>query len=142
MEAPGLKLPELKFSWLLYGAAAGALIYVAYQVYTYGAPAASAAGKVIDAVNPANPNNVVNAGVTSLGQSISGDANWSLGTWLAGIFDPASRQAAAIAAAATAKPGAAATPPNGGPGGTGGAPGGPAPSVLYTPDAFLWMGGA
>lgn len=43
---------------------------------------ADAAAAVAPYVNPADSNNIINQGVGAIGGAISGDENWSLGTWL------------------------------------------------------------
>lgn len=35
-----------------------------------------------NAVNPVNPDNIFNSGVNAIGSSISGDSEWTLGTWI------------------------------------------------------------
>lgn len=36
----------------------------------------------IAAINPADQDNVINRGLTSIGRSISGDSTWTLGGWI------------------------------------------------------------
>lgn len=78
------------------------------------APAAAeavreAASQVGTAVNPADPGNVVNRAVTSAGQAATGDASWTLGGWLAEVFDPRVRAANDMLSAPL--PGAGGPPP-------------------------------
>lgn len=46
------------------------------------------AGEAADLVNPTSQNNLAYSGVNSLGQAISGDDHWSLGTWLYEVMNP------------------------------------------------------
>lgn len=48
-----------------------------------GQAAASAAGAVVTAVNPADSGNLVNRGVSAIGQAATGDSSWTLGGALA-----------------------------------------------------------
>lgn len=65
---------------------------VAWKLYSTGRDLANGAGEVLDAagdvltheLNPASADNVVNQGVTAIGQSITGKADWTLG---GAIFD-------------------------------------------------------
>lgn len=51
--------------------------YLGWKIY--GAKEAVAAG--LDKVNPASANNFVNQGVEKVGQTLTGDSNWTLGGW-------------------------------------------------------------
>jgi hypothetical protein len=41
----------------------------------------SKAGEALDAVNPVNPNNVIYGGVNAVGGALSGNDDFSLGSW-------------------------------------------------------------
>lgn len=54
--------------------------FVAYRVVRAGGAVAETVGQVITHdLNPASSDNVVNQALLAIGQSISGDPNWSLG---------------------------------------------------------------
>lgn len=57
---------------------AGVALAVLY-IYTDAKRAAVAVGT---AVNPVNPNNVINQGVNGIGAAVTGSDDWSLGTQL------------------------------------------------------------
>lgn len=73
---------------------AGVLYVVARQL---GGVIGAAAGAVGSAVNPADPRNLANRAVSSIGRSATGDPNWTLGgaifDWLHGTYDPNARSA-------------------------------------------------
>jgi hypothetical protein len=48
--------------------------FIGYTLYT-------SKEKIVNAVNPASPDNLVNTAVESVGQSLTGDPNWTLGGW-------------------------------------------------------------
>lgn len=48
--------------------------FLGYKLYT-------SKEKIVEAVNPLNSNNIVNSAVESVGQSLTGDPNWTLGGW-------------------------------------------------------------
>lgn len=71
--------------WVKLALGAGAVAAVAYIVYRVKSAAAGlgdAAQTVGAAINPANPGNIVNQGVSAVGAAISGNSDWSLGTWI------------------------------------------------------------
>lgn len=41
-----------------------------------------------NSINPASPDNVINQGVERIGQDITGNPDWSLGTWLYDVLHP------------------------------------------------------
>lgn len=66
----------------------GGAIAVAYTVYKTG-QAVDAVGEVVAKdLNPANKNNIINKGVSSLGATISGNDNWTLGGWVYDVTHP------------------------------------------------------
>lgn len=67
-----------------------------------GEGAARTAGKVLEAVNPANPNNIAAAAVNGLVQTVTGEKDVTLGGKLAEWFNPAVRAADRAIAAAVA----------------------------------------
>jgi|SRR5882672_3198017 len=75
---------------------------VLYKLAKSGVAAADTVKKsvteVVNAINPANPDNIVNRQLTQVVQTLTGGPD-TLGTWLAGKLDPASRQAERDAAA-------------------------------------------
>jgi len=58
--------------WYAYSKVSGVTVKAARQVAD-----AAAVG-----LNPANQDNIVNRGVSSVGSAISGNANWNLGSWI------------------------------------------------------------
>jgi hypothetical protein len=54
--------------------------------------AVDVASAAVDAVNPTNPNNIFASGVNAAVQVATGGPD-TLGTWLAGVFDPTTRRA-------------------------------------------------
>lgn len=64
------------------GIGAGLLVIAYVLLKKTGGAAAAVAEKVGAAVNPANPDNIVNQGVTSVGKAVTGNDNWTLGGWL------------------------------------------------------------
>lgn len=48
--------------------------------------------QVAQKVNPVNPSNVVNSGVTAVGTAVTGDQSWSLGGWVYDVFHPGEYQ--------------------------------------------------
>lgn len=66
--------------------------YVGWRAWR-AAPAAidaarGAAAQAADWVNPASSGNVVHGAVSSAGAAVTGQADWTLGTWLAEVFSP------------------------------------------------------
>lgn len=95
-----MKLQGIDFRGLAMLAAVAGVAYVAYRV-TKAAPAAvdavkQAATDAVQLVNPADSGNVVNRGVSAVGAAVSGDSTWSLGGWLAELFDPGTKAANAM----------------------------------------------
>lgn len=80
------------FTGLAYLAVIAGTAWIGYQVYRSLPSVKKAVTGAVDAVNPANQNNVVNRGVTAIVQAATGTPN-TLGTWLAEKFDPTTRAA-------------------------------------------------
>ena len=59
--------------------ALGAVVYAVFKIKGAGTEAAKAVGT---AVNPADPQNIVNRGVTAIGTAVTGDSGWTLGGWI------------------------------------------------------------
>lgn len=70
---------------IVYVLAAGLGLYVAYSVF---ARVKAGAGTVLDAVNPASPNNVVAKAADKLVQVITGDPTASVGSKLYDVLNP------------------------------------------------------
>ena len=68
--------------------------------------AAEVADAVIVSVNPANPGNIINRGVSAAGSAITGQASWSLGAAAWEFFNPGAvaREKAAIGITTSAPP--------------------------------------
>lgn len=60
-----------------------------YAVYASKSAIVNGAKAVGTAINPADPKNLANEAVTSVGKKITGDSNWSLGTWFYDVTHPA-----------------------------------------------------
>jgi hypothetical protein len=91
---------DLLIELALGAAALGGLAYVAWRIKAAADDAGSAvsdavdqaaevakhtATVVVEAVNPADPQNIVNRGATAVAAAVTGkpnDGTWSLGTWL------------------------------------------------------------
>jgi hypothetical protein len=73
----------------------GVVAYIAHRVIKGGAALGEAVGEGVALVNPADDRNIVNRGVTAAVSAATG-RDETLGGWLAGIFNPASRQAERI----------------------------------------------
>lgn len=56
--------------------------YLQSKLSNGGRILADAAGTVAPYINPADPNNIMYSGIGAVGTVISGDYDWSLGTWL------------------------------------------------------------
>ena len=70
---------------ILAGAALVAAVYIAKKTGQLAGAAAKAVGAAVD---PTNPGNVVNEGVSKVGSVLTGDAEFSLGAWLYNITHP------------------------------------------------------
>lgn len=100
---------------VLYLVAIGAGVYVAYALISgvrsaagiAGSAAQAVADKVgaaVNAINPANPDNIFASGVNSIVQTATGDQHTTLGTWLYGKLNPSplgTTPTAALAGAGT-----------------------------------------
>ncbi len=69
------------------GIGAGLIVIAYVLLKRTGGVAAQVAEKVGAAVNPANPDNIVNQGVSAAGAAVTGNKNWTLGTWLYDVFN-------------------------------------------------------
>ena len=88
-----MKVDQSTVLWGLAGVA-GAYFLGKYIVKDAAGEVGEAAGRVGQAVNPTNPENVFYRGVNSIGAAISGDDNFNLGVWTYDILHP--DQAAAM----------------------------------------------
>lgn len=64
------------------GAVAAVGVLGAIGIWYTQKQAAKAASTVVDAVNPASQTNIVNRGVNSIVQTLTGDENQTLGGWI------------------------------------------------------------
>ncbi len=80
-----MKVDQSTVLWGLAGAA-GAYFLGKYMVKDAGREIGEAAGRVGQAVNPANDDNIFNQGANSLAERLTGQASW--GIWLADILHP------------------------------------------------------
>ena len=86
-----MKIPSLNnVQAILLLGAAGAITYFAYRAAKAGG---SVAESVVASVNPVDSRNIVNRGVSAVGQVATGDADWTLGGQLAEWFSPQVRAA-------------------------------------------------
>jgi len=72
---------------VIFGVGAGLVLVIAaaWAAKRAGAAAVNFAGTTL---NPASPENFVYGGVNGVGAAVSGNASWSLGTWLAELTRP------------------------------------------------------
>lgn len=70
----------------------------AIPIFKPQADAAKIAAEIIPAVNPANPDNVINGGFNRVTQWLTGDDSWTLGGWVYDVThdDPLTGNSAAI----------------------------------------------
>lgn len=84
-------------------------IYVAVSIFSKAkATVGGAVGAVVDALNPANPNNIVARGADAVVQVVTGDPNTSVGSKLYDWAHPNAPRADAPATPSNAQPHAAA----------------------------------
>jgi hypothetical protein len=69
--------------WTVIGLAAAVAGVVLYKGATKGAAAAKTL--VTETLNPASDKNIAYGAVSGIGEAITGEKDWTLGTWLAGI---------------------------------------------------------
>jgi hypothetical protein len=75
---------------------------LAYKAWQAAGAAAGAVGDVVThQLNPASSDNLVNAGVTSVGAAVSGDTSWTLGGWLYDVTGGNDKVAAMLKGAPT-----------------------------------------
>lgn len=97
---------KAKYEAIAYVVTIGLAAYVAYSIYSKAKDSVGGALKsAVDAINPANPNNIVARGADAVVQAVTGDPNTSVGSKLYDIFNPNAPRADAPA---TAQPNAAA----------------------------------
>lgn len=75
---------------IAYTAAGAAGLYVAYRLATAATRGAQAVAETAATVvkrdlNPASTENIVNRGVSAVGEAVTGEQGWSLGGWLAKV---------------------------------------------------------
>ena len=78
---------------MLYLAAGAAGVFVAWRLWGVATAGAGKAAEVAQQVitrdlNPASSDNIVNRGVSAAGEAITGQKDWSLGSWLYDVFNP------------------------------------------------------
>lgn len=61
---------------------------VALYVYSQKNKIADAAGAVVDAVNPASPENLAYRGVNGIGAALTGEESFTLGGWIYDVTHP------------------------------------------------------
>lgn len=66
------------------GAVTVAALITAYLVKEQAQKAVS---DTVEAVSPLNNDNIFASGVDNVGRKLSGNNNWSLGSWLYGVFN-------------------------------------------------------
>ena len=87
---------SLYLTSLLYVAAAGLGLALAYQVIKGGKKLGEAAAELAEDLNPANPENPVNRGANAAFQAVIGNDVDTIGTWLASKFSGAAQAADAM----------------------------------------------
>lgn len=76
---------KAKYEAIAYVVTIGLAGYVAWSIFS---KAKGTVGNALQAVNPANPNNVIAKGADAVVQAITGDPNTSVGSKLYDIFNP------------------------------------------------------
>lgn len=101
MKAPALNLTG---SGVLATAALALVAGLGVMLWVRRGDIARAASGAAAAVNPADSRNLVNRGVSAVGEAVTGEQGWSLGGALAEVFSPSVRAANAMVRARPAVP--------------------------------------
>ncbi len=80
---------KAKYEAIAYVVTIGLGVYVAWSIFARAKDGLTGGARaVLDAVNPANPNNIVAKGADAIVQAVTGDPNTSVGSKLYDIFNP------------------------------------------------------